>query len=105
MSVYEGIMEGLGEALAHAEGKRTLRTTPMFEPVREYKPDEIKKLRADLGMTQVVFAGFLGVSPKTVEAWEAGTNTPSGPALRLMTMIMAYPDILVDTRTFYETAD
>ena len=81
MSVYEGIMEGLGEALAHAEGRRALRTTPVFEPVRDYRPDEIKQLRTGLGMTQVVFAGFLGVSPKTVEAWEAGRNraTPSCP--------------------------
>ena len=79
MSVYEGIMEGLGEALAHAEGRRALRTTPVFEPVRDYRPDEIKQLRTGLGMTQVVFAGFLGVSPKTVEAWEAGRNRPEGP--------------------------
>ena len=93
MSVYEGIMEGLGEALAHAEGKRTLRTTPMFEPVREYKPDEIKKLRADLGMTQVVFAGFLGVSPNTGEAWEAGRNQPEGPVRRIFALLQRDPGL------------
>ena len=93
MSVYEGIMEGLGEALAHAEGRRALRITPVFEPVRDYRPDEIKQLRTGLGMTQVVFAGFLGVSPKTVEAWEAGRNRPEGPVLRLFALLQRDPQL------------
>ncbi len=93
MSVYEGIMEGLGEALAHAEGKRSLRTTPVFEPVRDYKPVEIKQLRTGLGMTQVVFAGFLGVSPKTVEAWEAGRNQPEGPVRRIFALLQRDPQL------------
>ncbi len=72
---------------------------------RDFSPEEIRGLRVRLRLSVGMFAELLSVSDKTVEAWEAGTNTPSGPALRLMTMIMAYPDILVDTRTFYETAD
>ena len=38
-------------------------------------------------MSQKAFAGYLGVSPKTVEAWEAGTNQPSGAASRLLSMM------------------
>lgn len=33
------------------------------------------------------FAGYMGVSDKTVEAWEAGTNHPSGSASRLLSML------------------
>ena len=72
---------------------------------RAFSPEEIRSLRIRLRLSVGMFAELLSVSDKTVEAWEAGTNVPSGPALRLMTMIMTYPDILVDTRTFYETAD
>ena len=93
MSVCEGIIVGLGDALAHAEGKRRLRTTPVFEPVRDYKPDEIKQLRTGLVMTQVVFAGFLGVSPKTVEAWEAGRNQPEGPVRRIFALLQRDPQL------------
>ena len=32
-------------------------------------------------------------------------DVPQGSSLRLMNMLSRYPDILVDTRTFYETAD
>ena len=35
-------------------------------------------------MTQAVFASYLGVSTKTVEAWELGRTHPTGPANRLI---------------------
>ena len=38
-------------------------------------------------MTQHVFADFLGVSVKTVEAWERGRNHPTGPACRLIKIL------------------
>lgn len=53
-------------------------------PLPTYSAVEIKEIRNKLQMTQAVFALFMGVSKKTVEAWEAGQNTPSGAALRLL---------------------
>ena len=38
-------------------------------------------------MSQKIFASYLGVSDKTVEAWESGTNHPSGAASRLLNMM------------------
>lgn len=49
-------------------------------PLKEYEATDIKKIRNDIGATQVVFASIMGVSKKTVEAWEAGRNKPDGPA-------------------------
>jgi putative transcriptional regulator len=37
----------------------------------------------------------LGVSLKTVEAWESGKNVPSGPALRMIEMLKDDPDVLL----------
>lgn len=94
MSAYESIMIGLGEALEHAEGKRELRKrTLSFAPLKEYAPEEIRSIRLDLGMTQTLFAGFMGVSPKTVEAWEAGRNKPEGPARRILAMAEIDPTL------------
>ena len=38
-------------------------------------------------MTQHVFADYLGVSPKTVEAWERGRTHPTGPAYSLVSFL------------------
>ena len=43
-------------------------------------------------MTQRVFADYLGVSVKTVEAWERGRTHPTGPANRLISFL-AYGQI------------
>ena len=44
--------------------------------------------------TQAVFAAVIGVSTKTVEAWETGTNQPIGPARRMISLIQFAPEIL-----------
>lgn len=65
-------------------------------PLEESSAREVKKIRLYLQLSVGLFADLLGVSPKTVEAWESGINTPSGPALRLMRMAYKNPDILLD---------
>lgn len=54
------------------------------QPVHEYTAREIKDIRRACGLTQLQFAAFMGVSNKTIEAWESGRNTPVGPACRLL---------------------
>lgn len=50
MSVYEGIMKGLGEALEHTEGKRILRvdrvSSKEIEPLSVYMPEAITTIRS-----------------------------------------------------------
>jgi len=86
--MYDSIMKGLQEALDDASNKEILkRNTIVVEPLKEFNPQMIKNLRKELGMSQKLFAGYLGVSQKTVEAWEAGKNKPSGVACRLLTIL------------------
>jgi putative transcriptional regulator len=49
-----------------------------------YSPELVKKTRETLGISQPLFARFLGVSPKTVKAWEQGLNEPHPMACRFM---------------------
>ncbi len=58
-------------------------------PLKDFTATDIKKIRNDFGATQAVFAEILGVSKKTIEAWEAGRNRPDGPARRLLAAIEA----------------
>ena len=58
-------------------------------PVREYSGKEIREVRMNAGMTQSVFAAYMGVSIKTVEAWEGGRTHPTGPVFRLLDILAA----------------
>ena len=105
-TVYESIMTGLTEAVddAKGKGKRLPRRTVTIVPVKRYSADEVKAIRMSTGMSQKLFAGYLGVSDKTVEAWEAGTNHPSGAASRLLSM-MEMDSELVAAFPFVQTVN
>ncbi len=89
MNVYESIMTGLSEAIEDATSteKKLKRRTVSVVPVKEYNSKEVKKIRNSVGFSQRLFARYLGVSEKTVEAWEAGINKPSGAASRILSMM------------------
>ena len=90
MSVYESIMKDLNEAVEYEQGKKTARSERMtITPPPNVSASEIKEVRQSLNMTQSTFAAVLGVSNKTVEAWEKGTNTPAGTARRMIGMLKA----------------
>ena len=85
---YSSIMRGLEEIKAHNEGKIKLKATAIeIEPPPQCDAKGVKKLRAELKLSQSAFANVIGVSKKTVEAWEAGRNVPSGSACRLLEVI------------------
>ena len=59
---------------------------------REYGPDDVRRVRGLLGMSQAAFARFLGVNPNTIQSWEHGTRPPSAIARRFMDEIESDPD-------------
>jgi len=86
--VFDSIMRGLNEAIEDAKGNQKLpRKTVTIYPVKVYDADDVKRIRKATGFSQKAFAEYLGVSSKTVEAWEAGTNHPSGAASRILSMM------------------
>ena len=94
-NLYENLVTGLEEAIADARSKeKTLkRNTVVILPVKNYTAAEIKNIRNRIGFSQNLFASYIGVSRKTVEAWEKGTNTPSGAASRILNKMEMDPDL------------
>ena len=82
--IFAELMESAGEALEHAKGKRELRTTMLPEPPKPMPAAEIRRLRERLQASQAVFAHYLNVSLKLVQAWEASRRTPQGASLLLL---------------------
>lgn len=86
---FKSIMKGLSESLEYAKGDNS-KARKMCVTVAElpkFHDKEIKQIRENLNLTQKNFAYVLGVSPKTVEAWESGRNIPQGIAQRFLQML------------------
>jgi putative transcriptional regulator len=84
--ISNSIISGLSESLSYVRGKSTVYRARVVNipPVPEFKGNEIKEIRGLIRLTQKLFAQTLGVSVKTVEAWEANRNIPDGPAQRML---------------------
>lgn len=82
--------EDLEKGMPIAEHYTCRRMTLDVKP-RRYTTAMVKRTRKMLGVSQTLFAQFLGVSPSTVRAWEQGTNTPSDVASRFMDEIRLDP--------------
>lgn len=56
-------------------------------PIKEFSPQQIKKIRLHEKVSQAVFALFLNTSVSTVKQWEMGEKHPRGTSLRLLNLI------------------
>lgn len=92
MGVFDDIKLGLEQAIEYEKGAlKARKTTLSIQPLDTFTSEEIKDIRNKTGLTQVLFAKYMGVSVKTVEAWEAGRNQPDGAARRLLSITRANP--------------
>ena len=96
-SAEERIIEGLerfADALESGEditGRFTCRKIVLNLEPTQYTPELVKDARAKLGMSQALFAQFLGVSVSAVQAWERGEKRPKDIACRFMDEIRRNP--------------
>ncbi|WP_432649158.1 helix-turn-helix domain-containing protein [Huintestinicola sp.] len=94
MNIYNSIMQGLTEAVQYEKGELKVNTSKIsVAPLPVIQSKEIRSIRLSLDMTQSVFAQIMGVSVKTVEAWEGGRSTPNGTARRMLSMLRSDPKL------------
>ena len=94
LSVFEEIVEGLQDSIAHSRGELNLKETHLPSAPPAQGPKEIVKLREGLKMSQWIFAKTLNVSAKTVQGWEQGLRKPSQASLRLLQIIQRDPSVV-----------
>ncbi len=88
------ILEEMHETASglHAAGLIDKRRMREFDAlchldVEEMPPQKIKSLREAARVSQAVFAAILNTSVSTVQKWEIGEKRPSGPSLKLLSLI------------------
>jgi putative transcriptional regulator len=70
--------------------KYTVRQIDVSPPP-QLGPEEVRKTREALGVSQPVFAELLGASTSTIRSWEQGQKAPSPMARRLLSLIASDP--------------
>lgn len=101
MNIFNDIKTSLNEAIDYESGKMKIQKKNfIITPIPKFTSNEIKVIRSKTGLTQALFAEALGVSIKTIEAWESGRNHPSGVACRILTIIKDNPAFLNEVGIF-----
>jgi putative transcriptional regulator len=88
-SVHE-TMEALHKV--GAIDKQTMRRfdDACLTPVQALSSKQIKAIREREHVSQTVFANYLNVTPNLVSKWERGEKKPSGPALKLLSLVQKH---------------
>ena len=92
--LMESLQEG-GEVLRGT--KRASRTWSVEGCNRVQIKDTVQTLRQEFGMSQSMFARFMGVSVNTLQNWEQGRRQPSGAARVLLTIAYRQPALFRET--------
>jgi len=58
-----------------------------LEPIAPYDSEKIRALRERLQLSQSVLAAVLNTSLSTVRKWEVADKYPSGPSLKLLSLL------------------
>ncbi len=87
--MFELLKEGLDDIIKYQKGEKKLkkRVVDILEPAATYSAQDVKRIRESLHYPQNLFAQFLNVSVRTVEAWETGRRIPNHAALRLLEIV------------------
>jgi putative transcriptional regulator len=89
--LFEELKQSLREANLIKRGQlkpgRVFRVNPESNIVR---------VRSKLGLSQSKFAAILGISPDTLQNWEQGRRTPTGPAKVLLRIAAKHPEVLLE---------
>lgn len=82
------ILDGLGEALAHARGESDAREVAVRVP----DMIDVRAVRARLGLSQAEFSLRFGFSIDTVRNWEQAKRIPNAQARALLKIIEVEPE-------------
>ncbi len=87
MAAIHETMEALRDV--GAIDKKTMRRFDVacLTPIRPLKPQQIKAIRERERVSQSVFANYLNVTSSLVSKWERGEKRPSGPSLKLLSLV------------------
>ena len=87
LAVAHRTAQGLHRAGVIDKGTMREFDASCLTTVEDLSPKAIQAIRERAGVSQAVFASFLNVKAKLVSEWERGEKKPSGPSLKLLSLV------------------
>ena len=88
-SDFKDLLTGIDQARKIHAGHQKPGRVFKFDPVM------VKRLRMRIHKSQSAFAYMIGVKVDTLQNWEQGRRRPAGPALALLKVVEANPELFV----------
>jgi putative transcriptional regulator len=88
---FQELVQSVRDMKAHMRGEEV----PGAKVTRREAP-EPASIRDAMGLSQSEFALLLGISVRTLQEWEQGRREPTGPAVKLLRIAAAHPDVLLE---------
>lgn len=82
-TLAQRLKDALTDVIEHADTRKPLVTTLLPAAV-QYSGSDVLRIRQQRSLSQRQFARLLAVSVRTLQSWEQGLRTPSGPSMRLL---------------------
>ncbi len=89
---FDDLLRSIDEMKAHQCGEHDLPA----ENIHFVGEPDPRQIRARMGLSQEDFAHLLGISVRTLQNWEQGRRSPTGPAMKLLQIAARHPEILLE---------
>ena len=86
---FDSLLASIGQARKIHAGKMKSGRIYRFNPIT------VTNIRKKLHKSQTEFAYIIGVSVDTLQNWEQGRRVPEGPALALLKIVEANPEVVM----------
>ncbi len=93
-AVAEELIAGMQSLLDDMQSGKgiTVREVTIDMTIPDLSADDVRAIRESLGLSQTLFAEFLGASTSAVRAWERGAKNPTPMARRFLDSIRTDPE-------------
>lgn len=93
---FEDLKASLEACIRFARGELALRTTIWPDAPPEFHARDVIHFRRKWNIPQPLLARLLNVSARTLQSWERGKRKPSNATLRLLQILRAKPEVLLE---------
>ena len=92
MNIFDEALKSLDEAIEYeqgdnSKGREVTRQLKPIRPPKDYTGEDIRRIRETYNYTQTYFGKLLGVSMKSVQAWEYNQSKPNGAVRRVIAIV------------------